>query len=139
MVFAIRPLRAIFGAGFVGKTPRHGEEGGNLFRVIANLQAVIINDDWPLQDGRIGQDEADEFGDAKFLEIDISFLKHFRARRNDIFGTVFAFDDRFENVVISQLVRKDIDCPIGNMVLVEPFFDFPTRTAAWGHEDFEHG
>ena len=117
---------------------RPRQEGGNLFFVIAHLEAMVIDDDRSLEDGWVLLDKGDEFRDGHGIEVDIVFHHDLRTRGDDIIRAILAFGDDLDEFRARKLLAEDIMDLVGDALIVEPLPHFAAARAAWGSVDLDH-
>ena len=86
---------------------------------------MVIDDDRPFEHAGVFADEGDQFGDRHIIEVDMLLLDDFAPAGDDVIGAVLAFADELFQIFRLQIGRENILNLIRDVLLIEPFPDFP--------------
>ena len=100
---------------------------------------MIIDDNGPLQNGGIGQDEIAKFGNRHIVEVDIILHHDLGTGRDDVIGPILAFGNHLLDVLLGKVGAENRFRDIRDLIVVEPFLHLAARGTTRGGVDFNHG
>ena len=107
------------------------DEDADFLCIIADLEALLVENDRALQDARILLDELNELIRLHGVNINVPFLNDLGALRDDIIRSILAPHEQMLDLAVIQQCLENILFNIREIPILEPLLDFTAACASW--------
>ena len=103
----------------------------DLFFVITDLQVPVINDDRPLQYGRIFDDKVTQFIQRHLIDIDLVFLDDLGTFGDDIIRSVLCPGNEILDFLLVEKRIENVLLNEAKMIVFQIILDFTAGRTSW--------